>query len=63
MEEKKDKRVKKERKSFPKGPGRFFAAAACGWPVFELLLFGGRLHRAATGLHRGVLLPRRNVER
>jgi hypothetical protein len=34
-----------------------------GWPVIEVPLFGGRFHRAATGLHRGVLLPRRTAER
>jgi hypothetical protein len=58
----KEKREKK-RKSCPKGPDRFSAAAACGWPVFELPLFGVRCHRAATCLNRGVLLPRRTVER
>jgi hypothetical protein len=45
-----------------KGPGRFSAAAACGWPVFELPFIGGRCHRAATGLHRGVLPTRRTAE-
>jgi hypothetical protein len=52
-----------EKKSCPIGPDRFFAAAACGWPVGKLPFFWVRCHRAATGLHRGVLLPRRTVER
>jgi hypothetical protein len=39
---------------------RFSAAAACGWPVFELPLFWGRFQRTAPCLHRGVVLPRRS---
>jgi hypothetical protein len=56
-----EKREKKK-KSCP-SPDRFSASAACGWLVFELPLFFGLCHRAATGLHRGVLLPRRTMER
>jgi hypothetical protein len=63
MGEKKYLKKEKKRKSCPKGPDRFSAAAACGWPVFEEPLYWGRFHRAATGLHRGILLPRRTVER
>jgi hypothetical protein len=58
-----EKKRKKKRKSCPKGPDRFSAAAACGWAVFELPLLRGRCHRASTGLHRGVLHPRRTAER
>jgi hypothetical protein len=57
------KKKKEKKRIVPKGPNRFYAAAACGWPVFELPLLGGRFHRAATGLCRGVLLPRRTAER
>jgi hypothetical protein len=60
---KKWKKKEKKRKSCPKGPDRFSAAAASGWPVFELPVVWGLCHRAATGLHRGVLFPRRTVER
>ena len=40
-----------------------FTAEAYGWPFGELPLFWVLCHRAATALHRGVLLPRRTAER
>jgi hypothetical protein len=58
----KKRKKKRKKNSFPKGPDQFSAATACGWAVFELPLHWWRCHRAATGLHRGVLLLRRTAE-
>jgi hypothetical protein len=60
---KKEKKRKKKENRAKKVRTNSSAASACGWPVFELPLFGVRCHSAASGLHRGVQLPRRTAER